>query len=184
MGVLASFKAARRQADVSNTLYLACVNQARVPAFFTEFGVPDTVDGRFDLIILHTMLLIRRLRRQGKEAANLSQATLNLMFADMDRNLREMGVGDLSVGKQVKKMAKAFYGRAEVWEEAMDMDVDTLRNALVETVFRAVSEPGDGPHNLAAYVTAADSALRDLPDEQVAAGNLEFPSPQLENTTA
>lgn len=184
MGVLASFKAARRQADVSNTLYLACVEQARAPVFFTNFGVPDTVDGRFDLIILHTMLLIRRLRRQGKEAAKLSQATLNHMFSDMDRNLREMGVGDLSVGKQVKKMAKAFYGRAEVWEEAMDKDGDTLPNALIETLFRAVNEPGDGPVNLAAYVTAADSGLRNLPDEQVLAGNLEFPSPQLENTAA
>lgn len=184
MGVLASFKAARRQADVSNTLYLACVEQARIPVFFMDFGVPDTVDGRFDLIILHTMLLMRRLRSNGKEAADLSQATLNLMFSDMDRNLREMGVGDLSVGKQVKKMAKAFYGRAEVWEEAMDKGENALPEALVETLFRAVSEPGDGPANLAAYVTAADSALRSLSTEHVLAGKLEFPNPKLENTAA
>lgn len=184
MGVLASFKAAREQADASSALYVACVDQARSPTFFTHYGVPDTVDGRFDLIILHTMLLIRRLRQQGKGAAEVSQAVLNLMFADMDRNLREMGVGDLSVGRQVKKMAKAFYGRAEAWEEAMDVGADELAASLAETLYRASDASGEVSKLLSAYVISADAHLTDQPIETITDGRVDFPVPEIVSPAA
>lgn len=92
-------------------LYEAAVGQARLPEFYLEMGVADTLDGRFDMIILHVYLLARRLRQDGgRNAAKLQESLFEVMFADMDRSLREMGVGDLSVGKQVKRMAKAFLG--------------------------------------------------------------------------
>ena len=178
MGLINSFRAARRAADVSNALYLTAVEQARSPAFFESLGVPDTVDGRFDLIIIHIMLLVRRLRRQGEEAADVSQALLNLMFADMDRNLREMGVGDLSVGRQVKKMAKAFYGRAETWEAAIDNGADDFADALAETVYRAVDVPSEAISNLAWYVFAADTHLASQAVDVLLQGDADFPAPQ------
>jgi cytochrome b pre-mRNA-processing protein 3 len=159
MGLFDRFKDARRARDASNRLYVQAVEQARSPAFFTQYGVPDTVDGRFDLIILHIMLLMRRLRGNGKAAAEMSQAVLNHMFSDMDRNLREMGVGDLSVGKQVKKMAKAFYGRSEVWEEGMDAGRVQLMSAFEETVYRSVEPSSEQVSSLSDYTLATDKAL-------------------------
>jgi len=159
MGLFDSFRANHRRNDAAGLLYAAAVEQARHPKFFTDWGVPDTVDGRFDMIILHTMLLIRRARGNGKVAAEVCQALLNLLFADMDRNLREMGIGDLSVGKHVKKMAKAFYGRAETWETGMDSGVEQLRQNLADTVYRAVTPVDDHLAALADYVMAQDSHL-------------------------
>ncbi|NKB45999.1 MAG: hypothetical protein GKS03_17190 [Alphaproteobacteria bacterium] len=184
MGLINSIREARRNADVSNSLYLGAVGQARSPVFFASFGVPDTVDGRFDLIIIHIMLLVRRLRQNGKAAADVSQSLLNLMFADMDRNLREMGVGDLSVGRQVKKMAKAFYGRAETWETAIDEGTDKVGSALAETVYRSVDVPAEAISSLASYVMAADSHLAGQTIEGLVQGDVDFPAPEYQKPAA
>lgn len=183
MGLFDTFRAKKRHDNVASQLYVASVDQARSPAFFTEMGVPDSVDGRFDLIILHTMLLIRRLRKQGAEAAGISQALLNLMFADMDRNLREMGVGDLSVGRQVKKMAKAFYGRSDVVEKGLDDSAGTLATALKETVYRSAEADPAQINALAAYMMAADAGLKAQPTETVTAGNVVFDAPNVSGVT-
>ena len=92
-------------------LYGAVVAQARQVVFYRDLGVPDTVDGRFELIVLHMVLLLRRLNREGDDGAALRQALFDVLLDDMDRSLREMGVGDLGVGRRVKAMGKAFYGR-------------------------------------------------------------------------
>src|ERR1700752_3618558 len=91
--------------------YARVVEQARQPGFFTDCGVPDTIDGRFELICLHAFLYLHRLKREGKRGAPLGQRFFDTMFADFDRSLREMGTGDLSVGREVKRMAQGFYGR-------------------------------------------------------------------------
>lgn len=174
MGLIDSFRSKKRRGDVAAQLYVVSVEQARSPAFFTEMGVPDSVDGRFDMIILHIMLLIRRMRTQGEEAAAVSQELLNLMFADMDRNLREMGVGDLSVGKQVKKMAKAFYGRSDTWEKGLDESISALASALTETVYRSVEGGAAEVDALAAYTVAADAALQAQGIEDVLTGVVSF----------
>lgn len=174
MGLLDSFRSKKRQEDTAAKLYVACVDQARSPAFFLDMGVPDTVDGRFDLIILHTMLLIRRLRLNGAEAAAVSQSVLNLMFADMDRNLREMGVGDLSVGKQVKKMAKAFYGRSETWEKSLDDDDSSLAGAFKDTIFRAGEADPNRLRLLAAYTRETDEILRGQDLADLLSGLIDF----------
>lgn len=183
MRIFESFRAKKRQENAAANLYVAAVEQARSQAFFLDMGIPDTVDGRFDLIILHTMLLMRRLRKNGADAAGISQALLNLMFADMDRNLREMGVGDLSVGKQVKKMAKAFYGRSETWEKGLDAQDGSARddaadNALVkaftETVYRSVDASQAKPTLLAAYARTTDAQLVAQPIDDILSGTVSF----------
>jgi cytochrome b pre-mRNA-processing protein 3 len=175
MGLINSIRAARRKSDAVNSLYLMCVEQARSPAFFTYLSIPDTVDGRFDMIIFHTMLLIRRLR---------GQAVLNLMFSDMDRNLREMGVGDLSVGKQVKKMAKAFYGRAEAWETALDAGLEELAAALVDSIYRSVEASEAQIKALGAYAEAADKYLKGQTLDDLLAGTLKFPAVLAQSSAA
>lgn len=174
MGLIASYRAMKRRADHANALYLAMVEQSRVPRFYTELGVPDTVDGRFDMIILHVMLVIRRLREEGEEAAGISQELLNLLFADMDRNLREMGVGDMSIGKHVKKAAKAFYGRAETLESGLDAGSAELMTSLRATIYRSVERADDHATILAGYVAAADRHLKNQPIAGFLAGKIDF----------
>jgi len=100
-------------------LYGAAVAGARDPFFYTDLGVVDTVDGRFDMISLYTFLVIHRLKRERPLGPALAQAVFDAMFSDMDMNLREMGVGDLSVGRKVRVMWEAFHGRASAYATAM-----------------------------------------------------------------
>jgi cytochrome b pre-mRNA-processing protein 3 len=105
-------------------LYTAAVAAARAPALYAELGVPDTLDGRFDMVGLHAFLLIDRLRRDVPPGPDLAQSVFDAMFSDMDQTLREMGVGDLTVGKRVRAMWEAFHGRAAAYETALDAAED------------------------------------------------------------
>jgi len=127
----------RNTKDHAHVLYVAIVNQARQPFLFDKFGVPDTVDGRFDMISLHVFLILRKLNNDEYKVKGLSQSLFDTMFADMDRSLREMGAGDLGVGKRVKAMATAFYGRLSAYEKAMEReDSELLTGAILRNVFR------------------------------------------------
>jgi len=176
MGLFDFFHKIRARNAHAVDLYASSVEHARHPIFFTDYGVPDTVDGRFDLIILHIMLLMRRMRSNGKEAAVLSQEILNLLFADMDRNLREMGVGDLSVGKHVKKMAKAFYGRAETWEAGLDGG--DLEAALSETLYRLSEQTEGQVEAMADYVRLQDENLAGQGLEAFVSGVPDYTAPK------
>jgi cytochrome b pre-mRNA-processing protein 3 len=128
-------------------LYGAAVVAARAPYYFTTLGVPDTLDGRFDLVGLYAALLIRRLRAAepgaGKTGADLAQAVFDAMFADMDFNLRELGVGDLSVAKRVRDMWEAFHGRALAYQAPLDDgDEAALAAALTRNVWRGAAPDG------------------------------------------
>src|ERR1700686_992947 len=111
------------QARTIDALYGAIVAQARNPGFYLAFDVPDTAEGRFDMIVLHLALFSRRLgRAEGPDRAAiqaLSQGVFDMFCRDMDHNLREMGVGDLTVPKKMQKLGEAFYGRLEVYEHAL-----------------------------------------------------------------
>src|SRR6185436_17545073 len=91
-------------------VYRAIVAQSRQPVFYAQWGVPDTVTGRFDMLSLHIGLEFRRLGGGGKPASDFAQALFDLFFKDMDRQLREMGAGDLSVPKKIHNMGNLFYG--------------------------------------------------------------------------
>jgi len=101
-------------------VYRAIVAQSRQPVFYAQWGVPDTVTGRFDVLSLHMGLVFRRLGGAGKAATDFSQALFDLFFKDMDRNLREMGAGDLSVPKKIRNMGNLFYGLMTSLNEAME----------------------------------------------------------------
>jgi cytochrome b pre-mRNA-processing protein 3 len=146
------------------SLYAAAVAQARAPGFYTALGVPDSLDGRFELIVLHIHLLCRRLGRAGAEGAALAQALFDTMFRDMDRNLREMGVSDPSLPRRIRAMVQAYYGRAKAYDAALaaagEAGDKALAAALARNVYdRAADAPPPGVARLAAYVRAAAAAL-------------------------
>ena len=138
--------------DAVAALYRAIVAQARQPAFYRDCGVPDSVDGRFDMVALHAFLVLRRLRDDGAGSAAMSQALFDHMFDDMDRSLREMGAGDLGVGRRVKAMARAFYGRAAAYDEGIEGDAGVLEAALARNLYRGNAAGAAPVAALAAYV--------------------------------
>jgi cytochrome b pre-mRNA-processing protein 3 len=160
----------RKPPDAVQALYTAIVAAARAPVFYEEWGVPDTLDGRFELIALHAFLAMRRLKHSDG-TASFAQALFNRMFADLDRNLREMGVGDLSVGRQVKIMAKAFYGRVVAYERGL-AGTESLDDALRRNLYGTVTPT---PAQLAAaadYLRAQAQTLDATPVERLLAGEL------------
>jgi cytochrome b pre-mRNA-processing protein 3 len=174
MGLLAMFRR-RPHERAGFELYGAAVAAARDPWLFERLGVPDTVEGRFDLVSLHVALLIRRLRTDpDARGAGLAQAVFDAMFADMDVNLREMGVGDLSVGKRVRGLWEAFHGRAVAYEAALDSpDADALAEALARNVWRG--EPPEGaPAALAGRARDQAAHLAGQGIAALAAGRASF----------
>ncbi len=175
--VLSWFRAAPLQRQ-GHDLYVAAVTAARRPVFYAALGVPDTLDGRFDCIGLHVFLVIRQLWKAQPPGPALAQAVFDAMFGDMDRSLREIGVGDLSVPKRNKRMWEAFHGRALAYGEALNAgDLPALESAIARNVWRG-KPAGEGPARLARYVRAADAALAAQAAE-VLAGRVEFPEVEI-----
>ncbi len=147
--------AARKQD--SHRLYDALVSRAREPVFFTVFGVADSIDGRFDLLVLHAWLVLAELK--GGPAA---QGLTDLLFAGFDEAMREQGAGDMAIGHKLKAMAKAFYGRIAAYDGAADES--ELASALAKNLWRGAA-PDDRARRLAGYAMAARQRLkRSLPD--------------------
>lgn len=168
------FKNADGREEAVRALYGQAVTQARSPRFYSDLGVPDTVDGRFEMIALHVFLILDRMSGKSEAASDMAQRLFDLMFADMDQSLREMGVGDLSVGKKIKVMAQAFYGRSAAYREALAKDEAALAEALKRNVF-----PGGEPDRaqlaaLAAYVKREHDALAGQGLEPLLEGRAAF----------
>ena len=165
-----------RHADAAHALYGAAVARAREPVFYTDLGVPDTLEGRFEMISIHVFLLLYRLKQEagaGEMGGPLGQALFDLMFADMDRNLREMGAGDLGVGRRVKTMAAAFYGRIRAYDRGLAEGEAVLAEAIIRNVFGGGStEVNAGV--LARDMAASSTALAALPIAAVASGECAF----------
>ncbi len=149
---------------------------ARHPVPYERWGVGDTLDGRFDMIALHTYLVLHRLK--GLEP-DFRQALVDAFFSDMDRSLREMGVGDISVGKKVRKMAEVFYGRIAAYDAALAGEGNALAAALARNVFP--DEPkgaeSDGARQLAAYVLEQCRHLAGQEAAAIARGHVSFKEP-------
>ncbi|MFW5834564.1 MAG: ubiquinol-cytochrome C chaperone family protein [Pseudomonadota bacterium] len=164
--------------DRATRLYARAVAQARQPFFYTDFGVPDTHDGRLEVIQLHVILLLRRLQRGDATMRAVGQALFDVMFEDVDDSLREGGVGDLAVGKWIKTIAKQFYARGAAVEGALEQrDAASLGEILSVNVYGDHGEPGR-VRALAEYLLATDLALAAAlaaADDPLAA--LQFPAP-------
>jgi cytochrome b pre-mRNA-processing protein 3 len=123
-------------------LYFSLASQSRNPVFYAEWGVPDTLDGRFDMVLLHTFAVIQHLRKHGKAGSSRAQALYDVMFVDMDRTVREMGIGDLSVKRHMRRMMTAFNGRMDAYAKGLE-DPETLDAAIRRNVYAQVSNDID-----------------------------------------
>ena len=159
---------------VGRALYACAVDQARKPALYENLGAPDTYEGRFEVYTLHVVLVLDRLRRQGAQAGETSQALFDTYASSLDDALREMGVGDLSVGKKMRKLGEAFFGRAKSHEEAFAALPDTaaLQALLTRTVYDGVEGPPVGA--LTDYVLAQRSVLADEPLDALLEGQIRW----------
>lgn len=170
-----------RHEPAARGLYEAIVAQARQPAFYRHCGVADSVDGRFDLLVLHAWLVMRRLRDAPAPAAELSQTLFDLLFFDMDQSVRVSGTGDLKVGPKVTAMGRAFYGRIGAYDRALEDQPsgggDALAEALKRNLYRGAAVPEAAPAAVAGYLRRQLAALEAQPDAALLEGRLRFEPP-------
>jgi cytochrome b pre-mRNA-processing protein 3 len=184
MGLFDVFKTSRYE-RAGFTLYTQAVEAARAPVYYQDLGVPDTLDGRFDLVGLFAALVIRRARALPAPGPAIAQAVFDAMFADMDFNLREMGVGDLSIPKRMRAMWEAFHGRALAYEAPLAAaDLAALEAALTRNVWRG-NPPEGAARVLAAATLRQDRHLATQDLTRLRNGVVEFlPAPQLGEVAA
>jgi len=160
--------------DAAAALYVKLVEKARDPAFFGDLAVPDTVNGRYDMLVIHAMLVLRRLRGGGDLADRSGKAMLELLFRDMDQSLREMGVGDMGIGKHIKRMAKALFGRSEAYEAGLDGDPALLLAALKENLYRHAEVNDAQAAAMADYLRRAETHLSPQKVEDIVEGRVDL----------
>lgn len=169
------------QEDKARALYVAIVAQARQPEFYARLGVPDSVDGRFEMLVLHCYLVLRRLRAAQPESQALAQTLFDTLIYDMDQSIRESGVGDLKVGPRLRQMAEAFYGRIKAYDAGLaEAEGAALEAALRRNLYGTAAEaPEAGPAAMAAYLRRQDAALAEQETAALLRGEVVFlPPPQ------
>lgn len=160
-----------------NAVYRAIVAQSRRPVFYASWDVPDTVNGRFDMISLHLCLLFRRLKTGEQSTRKFSQALFDLFFKDMDRSLREMGAGDMAVPKRIQKMGELFYGLLAKLTAALDgKDREALRATLYRNIYDG--EEPDALDMFVNYLIAVEADLKETDVNTILCGTLEMRTPE------
>ncbi|MBL4619009.1 MAG: hypothetical protein JKX88_02780 [Marinicaulis sp.] len=161
--------------EAGEALYAAAVEQARSAPLYADFGVPDTVEGRFEMIVIHVYLILRCLREDTPRAKKTGQKLFDAMFQNMDDSLRELGVGDLSVGRKIRTMAENFYGRIKAYEETLTSKAaeQDLAKSLGRNVYG--DEDAKGSSDLAKYVTKTAAFIEAQPAARIAGGIVQFP---------
>jgi cytochrome b pre-mRNA-processing protein 3 len=190
--ILSAFRR-RHQDDVIRTLYGAIVAQARSAAFYAHYGVADSIEGRFELLVLHLVLVLRRLDggvksdphgglkpdpRPASSIAAVGQQLFDLFCRDLDDNLREMGVGDLAVPRRMRQFGEAFYGRQAAYRAALEAaNPQELEKALARNIL-GQTETNENAARLARYTRSAVARLAAAADDALLAGKVEFPNPE------
>lgn len=167
------FGGGRRAEDDAEALHAAVVARARDTEFYEILGVPDTIEGRFEMLCVHAFLVLRRLKQDGAAGTPLGQSMVDTLFLDLDRAMREMGVSDISVGKRMKTLGQAFYGRLEAYERAMGQ-ADELEAAVARNVFADGQCVPGAADRLATYMEASAKDLAAQGLESVRNGVLRF----------
>src|SRR5262245_4075542 len=169
---------AKPEVERAAALYAQAMAQSRSPGFYRDLGVPDSFDGRFEMIALHVYLLVRRLKDDADPAARaLARALVEALFADMDRTFRELGAADLGVGRRVRKTAEAFYGRATSYDAALAGELAALEEALRRNLYgTAEGTPAAGQvAGAAGYLRDAAAGLAAQDTAALLGGEVRFP---------
>lgn len=156
-------------------LYAGLVAQARRPELYRDYGVPDRIDARFELYVLHLSLLLTRLRGEGEAAAETSQALFDAFVGALDDSLRELGVGDLSVAKKMRKLGEAVYGRTVGYQTALLAKDRAALSGLIARAVLAEDETGERSDRLAAYALSRHEALMAAPVRDFLKGHAPWP---------
>lgn len=154
----------------AHEVYIALVGQARKPFFYQEYGVADNLDGRFDVIVLHIFMLTQRLKNESPE---FIRAVWEVFFSDMDRSLREMGASDTGVGKRVKKMAQAFYGRIDSYEKTIANTAE-FKESLKRNLYRGAEVGETQLSSLVSYISRNLEHLQKQDVQHIIKGDLSF----------
>ncbi|MEA2906803.1 MAG: cytochrome b pre-mRNA-processing protein 3 [Alphaproteobacteria bacterium] len=171
------FRRTPRAASIAS-FYGMIVAQARAPVFYQDYGVPDTVNGRFEMVVLHAVMVLDRLTAGPEPLRAVGQAIFDLFCRDMDANLREMGVGDLAVPRTMRKIGEAFYGRQGAYRAALAApDRQALTEVLARNVFAGASGAAPGADRLAAYMREAVGHLAAQDATALSRAELGFPDP-------
>lgn len=167
-----------RRVGTIPSVYGAIVAQARSPFFYSGYRVPDTVEGRLGMIVLHLALLLRRLAAENAQMREFGQRVFDWFCQDMDDNLREMGVGDLAVPRHMRRIGEGFYGQVAAYDRALTgLDAMALEEALRRNIFAGAPSAAGAAH-LALYVREAARRLALIQAASIVNGELDFPDPQ------
>jgi cytochrome b pre-mRNA-processing protein 3 len=171
-----------KHTDIAKGLYTRIVEQARKEAFYRSCGVPDSVDGRFESIAVHCFLILYRIKNEDEEGADLAQALFDVMFVDMDDNVREMGVSDVSVGAEVKRMARSLLGRVAAYDSTLEVNGDEtgddrLETALDNNLYGTIKVSKVHLGKMADYMRRETLSLSTQPFSDLLAGVCRFGSP-------
>lgn len=166
----------RRDPRPAHDAFSAIVAQSRQEGFYSDWGVPDTLDGRFDMVALHVFLLMHRLKGQGTEAEGFSRRLFEVMMADMDQSLRELGVGDTGVAKRVKRMLRGMAGRIQAYDQALEgAGNDALEVVVDNNLYGTVNDSDPAAVTaMAVYVRAQSDHLAGQPLEHILKGRIGF----------
>jgi cytochrome b pre-mRNA-processing protein 3 len=163
--------------QVASLLFNRLVAQARQPVFFQQLGVPDTVDGRFDMLALHAFLIFQRLKGQGPRGAELSQSLYDAVMADLEASLRQLGAGDAGVGKRIRIMTEALQGRVVAYETALAGSHLDVEGAVRRNLYGTVDPDMDAVRAVTAYLRQAKDLADRQPIDRIQRGLFDFPPP-------
>ncbi len=171
--MLAFLKKKNPHSDPARRAYARLLERVRARVFYETYGVPDSFDGRFDLLVLHVFIIINRLAHEGEEAQAFNQALFDVMFADMDQTLREMGIGDMGVPKHQRRMMKAFNGRMHAYDEAMTQGDGAFAVALRRNLYGTL-EDSEVPNvqKMIRYVKDSRAAMERTPAAELLRGDI------------
>jgi cytochrome b pre-mRNA-processing protein 3 len=172
--MLALLKRKNPYAQPAKAVYGQLLEKTRAPVFYAEYGVPDSFDGRFDLLILHVFFVVKRLAHEGRTGRDFNQALFDATFADMDQTLRERGIGDVGVPKHMRRMMKAFNGRMHAYSAALGDD-KALAEALMRNLYgTSVVVDMEKASRISDYVLRSIAALEKQPLSDIIAGRVIF----------
>lgn len=162
----------------------ALIEQSRQPHFYARLGVPDTMLGRYEMVCLHAYLVLTRLQREGDEGRRLAQTLYEMIFDDFDVALREVGIGDMGIGKRIKKLARNLHGRISVYDSGLATGDAELEAALRRNMYASAEPSAEQVAGMIAYIRAARRDMDDCPAEALFAAQLPFPDPEAVSASA
>lgn len=165
--------------DTATDLYLRIVEQSRMPVFYEKLGVADTLEARFDMILLHAFLVLHRFKNDREQTKQLGQELFDYMFGDFDRSLREMSIGDVGIAIRIKKMAEAFQGRINAFDKSVEEDEESLKQVLQRNLYHNETPTDEQLTIMCRYIMTEVKALSGVATEHFFDGKLPFGSPDL-----